>query len=226
MVESANRVRLCVAVAGGECQRDRRGRRVLATCVRRAGEQLVREQPAARREHGSARPRRASTTSTSPRPAPSRRRSPAAAPQAPRAGSPRSVRRPSTTASAAARARRGPPAARAAARAVPAGGASAADVAVEPGRVPAAERAIERVRARADRLVRPALPVGEVVPALVARRGPVADLVAAEPRLRETIGTAWWYCAAARSSSWRGRAPSRQRRAPGRGRQVVARRAR
>ena len=53
------------------------------------------------------------------------------------------------------------------------------EVAIEAGRVPAPGHAVEGVRAGTDRLVRPALPVDEVVPALVARPRPVADLVAA-----------------------------------------------
>ena len=45
--------------------------------------------------------------------------------------------------------------------------------------VPAPGRTVERVRARPDGLVRPALPVPEVVAALMAGPCPVADLVAA-----------------------------------------------
>ena len=55
------------------------------------------------------------------------------------------------------------------------------DVAVQARGVPAPGHAIEGVRAGPDRLVRPALPVGQVVPALVPGPRPVRDLVAAEP---------------------------------------------
>ena len=65
-----------------------------------------------------------------------------------------------------------------------------------------------------DRLVRPALPVGQVVPALVAGLGPVADLVAAEPGLarggRRRGGTG----PRRGPRPGRARAISRQRRAP------------
>ena len=54
------------------------------------------------------------------------------------------------------------------------------DVAVEPGGLPAPDRAVEGVRARTDGLDRSALPVGEVVAALVTGPGPVRQLVAAE----------------------------------------------
>ena len=87
------------------------------------------------------------------------------------------------------------------------------DVAVQPGRVPATDDTIEGMGARPHGLVGTALPVGEVVAALVPGPRPVRDLVAAEPGLREDE-VAWWYWAAARSSSWAGRARSRQRRAP------------
>ena len=61
------------------------------------------------------------------------------------------------------------------------------EVAVEAGRVPAPRDAVEGVRARPDRLVRPALPVDEVVPALVAGPRPVADLVAAPAVLGQAV---------------------------------------
>ena len=47
--------------------------------------------------------------------------------------------------------------------------------------------AVECVRAGTHRLVRPARPVGEVVPALVAGSRPVGDLVAAEPGRGEAL---------------------------------------
>ena len=58
-------------------------------------------------------------------------------------------------------------------------GGERGDPGVEPRGVPAARPAVERVRTGADRLVRQAPPVGQVVPALVARTRPVRDLVAA-----------------------------------------------
>ena len=58
-------------------------------------------------------------------------------------------------------------------------------IAVQPGGIPAADGAIERVGARPDRLVRTAPPVGEVVTALVPGPRPVRDLVAAEPGVRQ-----------------------------------------
>src|SRR5207247_8594920 len=51
------------------------------------------------------------------------------------------------------------------------------DVPPEVRGVPAPGRAVERMGARSDRLVRSPVPVGEVVAALVARSRPVADLV-------------------------------------------------
>ena len=74
----------------------------------------------------------------------------------------------------------------------PSAGDSAPQVPVQPGRVPAADDAIERVGARPDRLVRSPLPVDEVVPALVAGPAPVRDLVApvargAQPVDRERV---------------------------------------
>ncbi len=77
---------------------------------------------------------------------------------------------------AAGRQRRGPPARR----------RERADVAIQPGRIPAPGHAVEGVRAGTDGLVRPALPVGEVVAALVARPCPVADLVAV-PAVRQAV---------------------------------------
>ena len=96
----------------------------------------------------------------------------------------------------------------------PAGG-ERGDLGVEPGGIPATRPAVERVRARADRLVRQPAPVGQVVPALVAGTRPVRDLVAAPAVGRKPVGRHASYCAAARSSSCSRRARSRQRRAPG-----------
>ena len=69
----------------------------------------------------------------------------------------------------------------------PIGRGECGEVAVEAGRVPAPRDAVEGVRARPDRLVRPALPVDEVVPALVPGPRPVADLVAAPAVLGEAV---------------------------------------
>ena len=88
------------------------------------------------------------------------------------------------------------------------------EVAVEAGGVPAPGDAVEGVGAGADRLVRPALPVGQVVPALVARAGPVRQLVPRKPASARRA-SARSYRPRPRSSSWPRRARSRQRRAPG-----------
>ena len=55
------------------------------------------------------------------------------------------------------------------------------------GLVPAPRDAVERVRSRTDRLVRAALPVHEVVTALVTGPAPVGDLVAAIARRAQSI---------------------------------------
>ena len=78
-------------------------------------------------------------------------------------------------------------AARRQARRSPIGRGEGREVAVEAGRVPAPGDAVEGVGARTDRLVRPALPVDEVVPALVAGPRPVADLVAAPAVLGQAV---------------------------------------
>ena len=170
------------------------------------GEQLVREQPAA---GGQDDPVVVRDRQQLRRPGPSRSGRRAAARRPPRAARPLSSRRARIIASAAS----------------PAGSASVGparrqraglerrEIAVEPGRVPAPGDAVEGVRARAHRLVRPAQPVGEVVPALVAGLRPVADLVAAvagraqrDDRVVVLRGRPILVLP--------GRTPSRQRRAP------------
>ena len=69
----------------------------------------------------------------------------------------------------------------------PVGRRERGQVAVEPRRVPAPARPVERVRPRPDRLVRASLPVGEVVAALVPRPRPVRDLVATEAGRGEAL---------------------------------------
>ena len=69
----------------------------------------------------------------------------------------------------------------------PVGWRERAQVTVEPRRVPAPARPVERVRPRADRLVRASLPVGEVVAALVPGPRPVRDLVATEAGRGEAL---------------------------------------
>ncbi len=61
------------------------------------------------------------------------------------------------------------------------------EVAVESGGVPATDDAVEGVGARTDRLDRAALPVGQVVPALVAGSRPVRQLVPAEAGLGQPV---------------------------------------
>ena len=77
-----------------------------------------------------------------------------------------------------------------------------------------------------DRLVRPALPVGQVVAALVAGPGPVArSRSRAKPAAREPVGRRGRTSPAARSSSWPGRGRARASGGRRRRRQVVAARA-
>ena len=174
--------------------------------LRRAGEQLVREQPAAGREHdpvglvdrqelGGQRP--AEHVGERRLVAP-----PSAAGRGPFGARGSTVSAAAVAASSVSE----PPGGSRGGAGSPAG-RERLDVAAEMGGVPAARRAVERVGARPDRLVRPALPVGEVVAALVARPRPVADLVAAPAVGRPRRWTAWWYCAAARSSSCSGDRP-------------------
>ena len=95
-------------------------------------------------------------------------------------------------------------------------------VTVEPRRVPPPARPVERVRARADRLVRPPLPVGEVVPALVPGPAPSSRSRSRGTRPRRAAPRRASYCAAARSSSCssdRPRPPAARARARG---QVIA----
>ena len=133
-------------------------------------------------------------------------------------GRPRSVRSP-RIARLGGRGRRGRASRRRPAAAVavapdPAAGVSAVDVSPEMRGVPAAGRTVERMGARPDRLVRPALPVGEVVAALVARPRPVADLVAA-PAVGRRDGGRRGGTAPRRDPRPARRSPaSRQRRAP------------
>ena len=105
-------------------------------------------------------------------------------------GRPRSVRSPRIAVSAAAVARSSvsaPPGGRPGWPSGSLGRRERLDVSPEMGGVPAPRHAVEGVGARADRLVRPALPVGEVVAALVARPRPVADLVAAPAELGQSV---------------------------------------
>ena len=69
----------------------------------------------------------------------------------------------------------------------PVGRGEGGEVAVEARRVPAPRDAVEGVGARPDRLVRPTLPVDEVVPALVPGPRPVADLVAVPAVLGQAV---------------------------------------
>ena len=97
-----------------------------------------------------------------------------------------------------------------------------AEVALEARRVPASGHAVERVRARPDGLVRPALPVHEVVPALVAGPRPVADLVAVPAGLGQAMSGVVVLAGGAILVLARAARAARQRRAPGGRRQVVA----
>ena len=185
--ESANGVAGIVAVAAAECQRGSARRLPRTGASDEPGEQLVREQPAAgrqddpvvRRRRRGARPR-----------APSRTRRRAAARGRRRSGTPRVRAEPEDDALSAA-------AVAGSSVSAPPGG-SRGGAAVGRGRARRRSRRDGRRSSAGstpsnawapgpDRLVRPALPVGEVVAALVAGPRPVADLVAAPAGLGQAV---------------------------------------
>ena len=172
----------------------------LAASPTRGGEQLVREEAAAGREADAG--LRPSTARGARRRAPTRDAARAARLGRRRAACPVSSRSPRIVAStcgprpidrleAAGRQR----------RLRPVGGRERGQVAVEPRRVPAPARPVERVRPGPDRLVRAVAPSRRGCGGSRAPAGPSSRSRSRGSRPRRGARPRWSYCAAARSSS-------------------------